>query len=170
MELVRYSLNVHHGAFHYVKKITEGILVALCGRSVNGMSLLLSTADQHTECRACGRRRAQLGATLAEQPELAFPDHIGDAAKGDVIRVAVRTYRAPGEFRTQYLAYVHVNCACLIGATLVGLYDNLPDAKAHAAGLTAGSFRYCRKSSPARGRAGQAERQPLDGKTSQDAK
>ncbi|WP_338933134.1 hypothetical protein WEB32_34040 [Streptomyces netropsis] len=166
MELVRYARNAHHGVFHCVEKITEGTLVALCGRSANGMSLLLSRAGQHTECRACGRRRAQRGATLAGHPYLALPDRVGDAAKVDVIRVAVRTYRAPGAFRTRHLAYVHVNCACLIGASLVGLYDNLPDAKAHAAGLAAGSFRYCRRP-PGTGAAGQAVRQSADGETSQ---
>lgn len=70
--------------------------------------------------------------------------------EANVVRVAVRAHRAPGGGRIRLLAYVHTNCACRLASTLVGQFDNLPEAEALAAGATPEHFRHCTKSTPIR--------------------
>jgi hypothetical protein len=59
MDLYRYAANDRRGAFHYVRELAGGMLVALCGRQADTMRPLAAAA-QHTECRRCAAARAEL--------------------------------------------------------------------------------------------------------------
>jgi hypothetical protein len=59
MDLYRYAANDRRGAFHYVRELAGGMLVALCGRQADTMRPL-AAAVQHTECRRCAAARAEL--------------------------------------------------------------------------------------------------------------
>ncbi|MER8042576.1 hypothetical protein [Streptomyces sp. NPDC094032] len=95
MDLYRYSINATRGAFHYVREVAGGMLVALCGRNADGMNPLAATV-RHTECRRCADARAHhalMAEARGEQPAAVEP------VVEQPVETAVETPAAPALYR-----------------------------------------------------------------------
>ncbi|MFJ6707013.1 MULTISPECIES: hypothetical protein [unclassified Streptomyces] len=71
-QLIRYAINARRGAYHYAMTVAGGMLVLLCGRSIDRMSPLPVPGSRMTECRSCAaRKQEQQEAAEARVVELA---------------------------------------------------------------------------------------------------
>jgi hypothetical protein len=89
MQLTRYAVNDKRGAYHYVREVAGGMLVALCGRSADTMSPLPFPTGKHTECKRCGAGYAEELGTHEQRPaeQLADGQPAGEASFTERARV-----------------------------------------------------------------------------------
>ncbi|MFF5501247.1 hypothetical protein [Streptomyces roseolus] len=97
MDLYRYANNATRGAFHYVREVAGGMLVALCGRNADGMTPL-PAAVRHTECRRCAAARADMPEQVEAPVEQPAPAVEAPAAPA-LYRPAGPRRRGAGHYR-----------------------------------------------------------------------
>jgi hypothetical protein len=97
MDLYRYTTNASRGAFHYVREVAGGMLIALCGRNTDTMRPLAELAA-HTECKRCTAKRADL---TTQAPTEAAPVEAvaAEQAEATLYRPAAPRSRGVGHHR-----------------------------------------------------------------------
>ncbi|MFD7513005.1 hypothetical protein ACFV5N_27215 [Streptomyces sp. NPDC059853] len=124
-QLTRYARNPKSGAYHYVREVAGGMLIALCGRRADGMSPLPAPA-RHTECKRCAAARAE---------EIGTPGEQGQADKAPFTERARVRYAVVG--RGKRVHYSPMNDETLCGRLTTNYVD------AEAADLFSKGYELC---------------------------